>query len=121
MPPITFPPPIVPAMTELDALPLAQRSARYRVLAEYLSREDRARAFYGISIRLGISGRITATARAYVVDARYPFRRAVLRCVLVALGLSIPSWLHETPEATAANAVWQPAGDPDTMALGAHA
>ena len=100
-------PPVLPGMAELAQLPTEHQTARYQLLAEYLSgRKDRAQTLGGVCRRLDPEGRISDTTRAHVVDNRRPFRRMVLRGAMIALGLRLPAWLYETPEVWAANRTW---------------
>jgi hypothetical protein len=51
--------------------------------------------------RLDKDGRVGDIARYYVI--RSPFRRAVFRGSLIALGMTLPTWSKETPAAAADN------------------
>jgi hypothetical protein len=72
------------------------------ILARYL-RADPRRVFVMQTIcgLLDEDGRVGDRCRFYVVRSAY--RRAVLRGILIAEGIKLPSWAYENREAAAAN------------------
>jgi hypothetical protein len=72
------------------------------MLARYLQADPaRVPVLKTICDLLDDDGRVGDRARAYVVPN--PFRRAVLRGSLIALGIPLPSWAYSNAAAEAAN------------------
>ena len=71
-------------------------------LVAYIAADPRRATVFGnIRSRLAAAAEIGDVARYYV--ARNPFRRAVLRGILLATHQRLPEWVKETREAAEAN------------------